>query len=213
MIAPASSRSKLPLSPARRRRVRARNLLLLRLLWGLALLGLLAYTLWQPGDWPQKLGLWVLLALLADEAGGWFGYLGATLGGLPFFSNHAPPEQWWVILPLVGAALIAALIVKHSGGPLVLPFSLAVFALPIFLMHKLGPSLDTTLTLPGNPVFQKTALGMAALALAFSFLRQAVGVVLRRRLERPQAGRVTPPNVVTGEVFSSEAGPAEEGVQ
>ncbi|WP_407539188.1 hypothetical protein Q0M94_13565 [Deinococcus radiomollis] len=194
MIAPASARSKLPLSPARRRRIRARNLLLLRLLWGLALLGVLAYTLWQPGDWPQKLSLWVLLTLLADEAGGWFGYLGAALGGLPFFSSHAPPEQWWIILPLVGAALIAALIVKHSGGPLVLPFALAVFALPIFLSQKLGPSLDTTLTLPGNPVFQRAALGMAALALAFSFLRQALGIVLRGRLERPQAGRVVAPS-------------------
>lgn len=193
MTAHAPTKSELPLSPARRRRIRARNLLLLRLLWGFALLGLLAYTLWQPGDWPQKLSLWVLLTLLADEAGGWFGYLGAALGGLPFFSSHAPPEQWWIILPLVGAALIATLIVKHAGGPLVLPFALAVFALPIFLVQKLGPSLDTTLTLPGNPVFQRAALGMAALALAFSFVRQAAGIFLRRRLERPQAGRPSIP--------------------
>ncbi|WP_407570919.1 hypothetical protein [Deinococcus altitudinis] len=205
MIAPAPAKSKLPLSPARRRRLRERNLTLLRLLWGFALLGVLAYTLWQPGDWPQKLSLWVLLTLLADEAGGWFGYLGAVLGGVPFFSNHAPPEQWWIILPLVGAALIAALIVKHSGGPLVLPFALAVFALPIFLIQKLGPSLDTSLTLPGNPVFQRAALGMAALALAFSFLRQAVGIFLRRRLERPQAGRLAlPSEAVPGEAVQAE---------
>ncbi len=187
MTAPAAPTPKLPLSPARRRRVRARNLLLLRLVWGFALLALLAYTLWQPGDWPQKLGLWVLLTLLADEAGGWFGYLGAAAGGLPFFSNHAPPEQWFIILPLVGAALIAALIVKHSGGLLVLPFSLAIFALPIVAAQKLGPTLDTTLTLPGNATFQRESLGMAAVALAFSFVRQGVGLFLKRRLERPHA--------------------------
>ena len=186
MTAPAARPPRAPLSPARRRRLRERNLTLLRLLWGLALLGTLAYTLWQPGDWPQKLGLWVLLTLLADEAGGWYGYVGAALGGLPFFSNHAPPEQWWIILPLIGAALIASLIVKHSGGPLVLPFAFALFALPILAAQKLGPSLDTTLTLPGNPTFQRSALGMAAAALAFSFVRQAMGIVVRQRLERPR---------------------------
>ena len=187
MTAPAARPPRASLSPARRRRLRERNLLLLRLVWGLALLGTLAYTLWQPGDWPQKLGLWVLLTLLADEAGGWYGYLGAALGGLPFFSNHAPPEQWWIVLPLVGAALTASLIVKHSGGPLVLPFAFVLFGLPILAAQRLGPSLDTTLTLPGNPTFQRAALGMAAAALAFSFVRQAVGTVLRRRLERPKA--------------------------
>lgn len=193
MTARAAPRQKPPLSPARRRRLLARNLLLLRLVWGLALLGVLAYTLWQPGDWPQKLGLWVLLTLLADEAGGWFGYLGAAAGGLPLFSNHAPPEQWLIILPLVGAALIAALIVKHAGGPLVLPFALAVFALPILAVQKLGPLLDTTLTLPGNATFQRMALGMAGVALAFSLLRQCVGLLLRGRLERPRAARLDLP--------------------
>ncbi|WP_424949326.1 hypothetical protein [Deinococcus sp.] len=191
MTAPVARPSRLPLSPARRRRLRARNLLLLRLFWGFALLGLLAYTLWQPGNWPQKLSLWVLLTLLADEAGGWFGYLGAALGGLPFFSNHAPPDQWWIILPLVGAALIAALIVKHSGGPLVLPFALVIFALPIFAAQKLGPSLDTTLTLPGNAQFRKATLVMAVISLAFSFVRQAAGLYLRRRLEQPRAVKVS----------------------
>ena len=189
MTAPAARPPGLPLSPARRRRLRERNLTLLRLLWGLALLGTLAYILWQPGDWPQKLGLWVLLTLLADEAGGWYGYLGAALGGLPFVSNHAPPEQWWIVLPLIGAALIAALIVKHSGGPLVLPFAFALFALPILAAQRLGPSLDTGLTLPGNPTFQRAALGMAAAALVFSFVRQAVGILVRRRVERPKAAR------------------------
>lgn len=189
---PSAAPAKLPrlqLSPARRRRLRARNLLLLRLGWGLALLALLAYTLWQPGDWPQKLALWVLLTLLADEAGGWFGYAGTVLGALPFFAHHAPPEQWWIILPLIGAALIAALVVKHAGGPLVLPFALAVFALPVLAAQKLAPSLDTTLTLPMNAAFQRASLGMAAAALAFSFVRQLAGVVLRRRLERPRAQR------------------------
>lgn len=177
---------KPPLSPARRRKLRGRNLTLLKLLWGLGLILLLAYTLWQPGDWPLKLGLWVLLTLLADEAGGWYGYLGTALGVLPYLSNHAPPGQWLIISPLVGAALIAGLIVKHSGGPLVLPFALALFALPILLTQRLGPSLDATLTLPGNPVFQRASLGMAALALAFSFVRQVVGIYLRRRVELPR---------------------------
>ena len=129
----------------------------------------------------------MLLTLLADEAGGWYGYLGAALGGLPFFSNHAPPEQWWIVLPLVGTALTASLIVKHSGGPLVLPFAFVLFGLPILAAQRLRSSLDTTLTLPGNPTFQRAALGMAAAALAFSFVRQAVGIMLRRRLERPKA--------------------------
>lgn len=177
---------KPPLSPARRRKLRDRNLNLLKLLWGAALILLLAYTLWQPGDWPLKLGLWVLLTLLADEAGGWYGYLGTALGVLPYLSNHAPPGQWLIILPLVGAALIAGLIVKHSGGPLVLPFAWALFALPILLTQKVGPSLDSTLTLPGNAVFQRASLGMAALALTFSLVRQALGIYLRRRVERPR---------------------------
>jgi hypothetical protein len=180
-------RPKLPLSPARRRRVQARNLLLLRLGWGLALLALMSYTLWQPGDWPQKLSLWVLLTLLADEAGSWFGYLGVVAGSLPFFSNYAPPEQWWIILPLVGSSLIAALIVKHSGGPLVLPFAFALFALPIVLAQKLAPTLDTTLTLPDNAQFRTSSLLMAALALAFSLLRQGAGMYFRKRSEQPRS--------------------------
>ncbi|GGJ62217.1 hypothetical protein [Deinococcus aquiradiocola] len=174
-----------PLTPARRRRIRDRNLTLLRLAWGLMALALLAFTLWQPGDWPVKLGAWVLLTLLADESGGWYGYLGTALGVLPYFSSHAPPAQWLVILPLVGAALIAGLIVKHAGGPLVLPFAFAAFALPILLTERLGPSLDTTLTLPSNAQFRASSLGLAAAALAFSFVRQALGIYLRRRAEQP----------------------------
>ncbi len=67
------------------------------------------------------------------------------------------------------------------------PFSLAIFALPIVAAQKLGPTLDTTLTLPGNATFQRESLGMAAVALAFSFVRQGVGLFLKRRLERPHA--------------------------
>ncbi|WP_425147638.1 hypothetical protein [Deinococcus sp.] len=178
--------SRPPLTPARRRILRQRAVLLLRLVWGLAVAGALAYSLWQPGNWPQKLGLWVLLTLLADEAGGWFGYLGVVLGGLPFVASHAPPEQWFVIVPLVGGSLIAALIVKHSGGPLVLPFSYALFALPMLLAQRFGPSIDATLTLPANASFRRSTLLMAALGLGFSFLRQVAGIVLRRRLERPR---------------------------
>ena len=177
---------KLPPSPARRRHLRQRNLLLLRLAWGVLFLAVLAFTLWQPGNWPAKLSAWVLLTLLADEAGGWFGYLGVVLGGLPFVAAHAPPEQWFVILPLVGGALIATLIVKHSGGALVLPFAYALFVLPILLAQRLGPSLDDTLTLPGNATFRRSAFLMAGLGLGFSLLRQLAGLYLRRRAEQPR---------------------------
>ena len=176
----------LPPSPARRRRLRQRNLLLLRLAWGVVFLAVLAFTLWEPGNWPAKLSAWVLLTLLADEAGGWFGYLGVVLGGLPFVASHAPPEQWLVILPLVGGALIAALIVKHSGGPLVLPLAYALFALPLLLAQRVGPSLDDTLTLPGNATFRRSTFVMAAIGLGFSLIRQAVGIYLRRRAEQPR---------------------------
>ena len=198
---------KLPPSPARRRRARQLRLLTLRLVWGLGLLGLLAYTLWEPGRWPLKLGAWVLLTLLADEAGGWFGYAGVALGSLPWLVTQAAvqtatqpavqsaaqalPGQWYVITPLIGGALLAALVVKHSGGPLVIPFAGVLFALPVLLTWRLVPSLDSTLSLPGNHTFLKVSLGMAALGLGFSFLRQVVGVLLRWRQERPET--LTPP--------------------
>ena len=184
---------KPPPTPARRRRLRQRSVLLLRLVWGALLLAALAYTLWQPGGWPLKLSAWVLLTLLADEAGGWFGYAGVLLGGLPFLTTPPPPEQWFVTLPLVGGALIAGLIVKHSGGPLVLPLAYGMFALPLLLIARVGPSLDSTLSLPSSASFRRSTLVMAAFALGFSLLRQAVGIYLRRRAEQPKLANIRPP--------------------
>ncbi|MFC4453249.1 hypothetical protein [Deinococcus sonorensis] len=172
------------LSPARRRRLRARNLMLLRLAWGAVLLLVLAWSLWQPLPWPERLALWVLLTVLADEAGHWYGFIGVLLGALPFFATAAPPAQWWAILPLVGGALLALLVVKHAGGPLVLPFAWAVFAAAILGAARLSPSIDDTLTLPMNHTFQRTSLLMAALGLGFSLLRQLTGLYLRRRAEQ-----------------------------
>ncbi|EYB67764.1 hypothetical protein DEIPH_ctg033orf0204 [Deinococcus phoenicis] len=189
----------------------------LRLLGGWALVGLLAYLLWTPGAWSAKLLAWVLLTILADEFGGWFGYIGALLGGLPFFAPGALPEQWPVIVPLVGGALLALLLVKHSGGAFVLPFAAVIFTLPLLALGRFGTKLDPTLTLPGNATFQKTALTAMLAGLAFSFVRQLTGVALRYRTRR-QAARVTTPSLTAAaaptsspsEVITATASPQEE---
>ncbi|GAA5514822.1 hypothetical protein Dcar01_03583 [Deinococcus carri] len=157
---------------------------LLRLLGGWVLVGLLAYFLWTPGEWPVRLLAWVLLTILADEFGGWFGYIGVLLGGLPFLAPGALPAPWLVIAPLVGGALLALLLVKHSGGAFVLPFAAVIFALPLLALGRYGTKLDPTLTLPGNATFQKIALTAMLAGLAFSFVRQLVGVTWRYQARR-----------------------------
>lgn len=166
----------------------------LRLLGGWATLGLLAYLLWTPenpvvGGWAERLLAWVLLTILADEFGGWFGYIGVLLGGLPFFAPADIGAQWPVILPLVGGALLALLLVKHSGGAFVLPFAALIFALPLLALGRYGTKLDPELTLPGNSTFQFAALAAMLAGLAFSFVRQLVGVAVRysRRRRAAQA--------------------------
>ncbi|MFC4636914.1 hypothetical protein [Deinococcus hohokamensis] len=162
-------------------RIRARFFGFLRLFTGLALLGSLAYLLWNHGEWPAMLMAWVLLVLLADEMGGWFGYLGLLLGALPFVAPGEPPAQWHVIVPLVGGALMALLLVKHSGGPLVLPFAGLLFAGTLLATGRFGLKIDPQLTLPANAQFQRTALVAMLLGLAFSFVRQVAAAVMRRR--------------------------------
>lgn len=159
----------------------------LRLLGGWALLGLLAWLMWTPGAWPALLLAWVLLTLLADEFGGWFGYLGVLLGGLAFVAPTPEPAGWSVIVPLVGGALVALLLVKHSGGPFVLPFAAAIFALPLLAVARFGTKLDPGLTLPGEPAFLRNALLAMAVALGVSLIRQVTEAVLRRRARRRAA--------------------------
>lgn len=164
----------------------------LRLLGGWAVVALLAYVMWTPGDWPLRLLAWVGLTILADEFGGWFGYIGVVLGGLAFLAPAAPPAQWAIIVPLVGGALLALLLVKHSGGPFVLPFAAAIFALPLLAVGRYGTRIDPELTLPANATFQRTALTAMLAGVAFSFVRQLVGLLMRRRA-RQRAMRASLP--------------------
>jgi len=187
----------------------------LRLLGGWATLGVLAYFMWTPGDWPVRLLAWVLLTILADEFGGWFGYLGAALGGLAFFAPAAPPAQWAVIVPLVGGVLVALLLVKHSGGAFVLPFAALVFAVPLLVVGRYGTRIDPGLTLPGNATFQRTALAAMLLGVGFSFVRQLIGVALRygarRRAERAAVLSPPAPADMPGVTGPAVPGPAVAG--
>ena len=161
----------------------------LRVLLGLALLAGLAYFLWTPGVWTNKLFVWVLLTILADECAGWFGYLGLALGALVFLAPGATPEQWLVVAPLIAAALFALLLVKHSGGVLVLPFAGLLYAGAVLGADKLGHSLDTPIKLLGSEEFRRVALLPMVIGLAFSFVRQLVNLLLhwqsRRRATHP----------------------------
>lgn len=153
----------------------------LRLLGGWATVAALAYFLWIPNKdwgWLTLLFGWVLLTLLADEFAGWFGYFGLALGILPFFWK-TPPEQWYVVFPLLAGALFALLIVKHSGGPFVLPFGAAIYAGAILGVGKLGEKLDPSLTLFNSPIFHRTALMAMAIGVGFSFLRQLISMIWR----------------------------------
>ena len=117
-------------------------------------------------EWPEKIGLWILLVLLLDECGAWFGYTGVAVGLLPLFvredgsvvglgtvGSFTPTLEWTVLFPLVGSALIGALLVRHAGGLLALPLSLVAYALPIVLVRLIGPQLDASVTLPASRLF------------------------------------------------------------
>lgn len=192
-----------PARPSRAQRLRAARrragwLDLARLVGGWVLLAVLAYFMWTPGDWPVRLLAWVLLVILADEFGGWFGYIGVVLGGLAFLSPSAPPAQWLIIVPLVGGALMALLLVKHSGGPLVLPFAGLLFAGTLLAVGRFGPSkIDPALTLPANPEFQRTAILAVLVGLGFSFVRQVINILLKRRARRRAARLSGVPELTT----------------
>ncbi|MDV6374579.1 hypothetical protein [Deinococcus arenicola] len=176
--------SPLPTHAEQDRPHRARFLGFLRVLGGWAVLGLLAYVMWSPGEWQNSLLLWVALVILADEFGGWFGYMGLLLGGLGYLSPSLPPAQWLIILPLVGGALMALLLVKHSGGVLVLPFAGLIFAGTLLAVARFGTKFDPTLKLPSDDVFLRSALMAMAAGLGFSLVRQLAGLYLRRRERR-----------------------------
>lgn len=164
---------------------------LLRLVLGGLLLLALAYYMWTPHNWPEKLFVWVLLTILADEFDGWFGYLGVLAAGLAFVSPHAPPAQWLIIVPLIGGSLFALLLVKHSGGPFVLPFAGAVYMLPMLAAARFGAKLDPTLTLPANEEFQRNATLAMLIGLGISLIRHIVQWALRVR-ERKTLSAVIP---------------------
>ncbi|MCD0160454.1 hypothetical protein IHN63_03940 [Deinococcus sp. 6YEL10] len=157
---------------------------LLKLTLGAACLLALAYFQWTPGEWPVRLLTWVLLTLLADEFGGWFGYAGLLLGGVGYLSPVEPPAEWLIILPLVGGTLMGTLLLKHSGGLFVLPFAGVLFAAVLIGVGRFGTVLDPQMTLPGNPEFQRNAIMAMLIALSVSAVRQLTELILRRRRMR-----------------------------
>lgn len=185
-------------APARTRRARRPRLpefeppritpgrALAHLLGGLITLAALAYFQWTPGEWPVRLLTWVALTIIADEFDGWYGYAALVLGGLGYFSPVTPPEQWSVILPLVGGALAGVLLIKHSGGLFVLPFAAALYAGVIIGMGKFATKLDGSLTLPTTEEFQRTALIAMIIGLTVSAVRRVVSLILRARARRAQ---------------------------
>ncbi|GGR46763.1 hypothetical protein GCM10008959_04750 [Deinococcus seoulensis] len=165
---------------------------LMKLLGGAVCLLALAYFQWTPGEWPVRLLTWVLLTLLADEFGGWFGYAGLVMGGLGYFSPVQPPAEWLVILPLVGGALMGTLLLKHSGGLFVLPFAGVLFAGVLIVVGQFGTKLDPQMTLPANPEFQRTAITAMLIALGISAARQLIGLILRARQRRTRRADTAP---------------------
>lgn len=180
-----------------------KGLFFLRLFLGLLALGGLTYFLWTPGDWVNKVFVWVLLTILADECAGWFGYIGLVLGALVFLAPGTTPEQWYAAFPLVLGALFALLLVKHSGGPFVLPFAGAVFAGAILSAPKLGEVLGTPIKVLESSDLQRMTLLPMAAALAFSFVRQIVGMIVRwqrrRRAERVLTSEISAPETVVAD--------------
>ncbi len=173
----------------------------LRLLGGWATVALLAYLLWTPSKdwgWPTLLFGWVLLTLLADEFAGWFGYMALALGVLPLLHGAATPEQWYIILPLIGGAMFALLILKHSGGPFVLPFGALLFAGTIIAAAKFGAKIDPTLKLPASATFQRMAMLPMLAMVGFSFLRQLTFMLVRWRARRKATAAAVAPAAPVG---------------
>ncbi|WP_293914751.1 hypothetical protein [Deinococcus sp.] len=179
----------------RRDPARARHVAFVASMWvlGLAALGVLAYAMTLPLSWPQKLAIWVVLTFVADEAGNWFGYAAIPLGVLPLVLLKTPPEQWWVIFPLIATSLLACLVMKHAGGPFVLPFAAALFAVPIIGVAFIAPRLDASITFPANNQFQQVAFIAAGVGLLISLIRQVSVWVSRSRAARSERRPYTPP--------------------
>ncbi|MDP9763912.1 hypothetical protein [Deinococcus enclensis] len=195
----------LPLTRAQRRRAGLKAAL--RNFTGLLLLGALAYLLWTPGQWNMQLLAWVLVVLLADELGGWFGYLGLALGLIGLFGPAGNLTQWLVIFPLVGGALMALLLVKHSGGPFVLPFGAALFAATLIGVGRYGTQVDPELKLPASDSFQQSALLAMLIGVGVSFIRQVVEMILRARA-RHHARQETVPLLLATPEAARGTGPA-----
>ncbi|WP_261663380.1 hypothetical protein [Deinococcus sp. Marseille-Q6407] len=175
VAAPVEPRRTGPqLSP--QERLRRQNWLGLggRVIGGLVTLAALLAVLSSGWEWSNVLFLWVLLAILADEFGGWFGYIAAFMGLLTLLMGNQPDDTWKVLLPLVGGALLALLVVKHSGGWIVLPFAAAVFALPIIAAAQFGHLLDENLLLVADPNLQRSALLAMLMGLGVSLVRQVI---------------------------------------
>lgn len=146
-----------------------------RMVGGLLTLGLLLAALGSGLEWPNALFLWVLLTIVADEFGGWFGYIAAFMGLLTLLGfGHQPAENWRIILPLVGGGLLALLVVKHSGGWGVLPFAAAVFALPVIAASQFGELLDPNLLLVADPDLVRSALLAMVVGMGLSLVRQLI---------------------------------------
>lgn len=147
------------------------------------LLALLTVPLLLSGlDWPLRVGLWLLLVLLADEASGWLGYLalalGATVWALPLLGLPVSPEllaDWAVLFPLAFTGFFALLLVKHAGGRALAPLGWPLLIAPFLLIAVAGRFLDDDLALPADPRFLVFLLGAAALAYAVSLGLGALG--------------------------------------
>lgn len=145
-----------------------------RMVGGLVTLALLLAALGSGWSWSSVLFVWVLLTILADEFGGWFGYIAVFMGLLTLVLGNQPAEVWSVVLPLVGGALLALLVVKHSGGWGVLPFAGAVFALPIIAAAQFGHLLDKNLLLVADPDLARSTILAMLVGLGISLVRQFI---------------------------------------
>lgn len=183
------------LSPLERLRRGRQRSFWIRLFGGVGALLLLLLAIHAGWSWSSLLLAWVLLAFIADEFGGYFGYVAALMGLLILKAPGQDPAQWKILLPLVGGALLASLIVKHSGGWLVLPFAAAVFLLPFYAASEYGHLLDPNLLALGDPELMRAAGVGMVVGLGISFVRQFViwlvdlsAMLRERRLLRADDG-------------------------
>jgi len=145
---------------------------------GVLMLGAVVHVLRGDYDWTIKTAVWVLLTVLLDECGGWFGYLSLTAGVLGLFS---PTAEWYVILPLVGSGLLGLLLVMHAANVFAVPFAVAAFAVPIMLAREFGELLDARVTLPASQDFLTYTLGPAIVGGTVALAWRSYRVVAARK--------------------------------